>query len=100
MSPLKKKKLSKIRQELEKLDNTLIKIIKKKNNLVKKVLTLKERKNQIAKSNLLFICGWDGSRKTCDAFVVFKTGVPAAIRCGVDVCTGGSTLHCAQGLQN
>mgnify|MGYP005750589363 CR=1 FL=1 len=47
MSPLKKKKLSKIRQELDKLDNTLIKIIKKRTNLVKKVLTLKERKNQI-----------------------------------------------------
>ena len=47
MSPLKKKKLSKIRQELDKLDNTLIKIIKKRTILVKKVLTLKERKNQI-----------------------------------------------------
>ncbi len=47
MSPLKKKKLAKIRQELDKLDNTLIKIIKKRTNLVKKVLTLKERKNQI-----------------------------------------------------
>ena len=47
MSPLKKKKLGKIRQELDKLDNTLIKIIKKRTNLVKKVLTLKERKNQI-----------------------------------------------------
>ena len=47
MSPLKKKKLSKIRIELDKLDNTLIKIIKKRTNLVKKVLTLKERKNQI-----------------------------------------------------
>ena len=47
MSPLKKKKLSKIRLELDKLDDSLIKIIKKRTNLVKKVLTLKERKNQI-----------------------------------------------------
>ena len=47
MSPLKKKKLSKIRKELDKLDNILIKIIKKRTNLVKKVLMLKERKNQI-----------------------------------------------------
>ena len=47
MSPLKRKKLSKIRFELDKLDNTLIKIIKKRTNLVKKVLALKERKNQI-----------------------------------------------------
>ncbi len=47
MSPLKRKKLSKIRIELDKLDNSLIKLIKKRTNLVKKVLTLKEKKNQI-----------------------------------------------------
>ena len=47
MSPLKRKKLSKIRFELDKLDNSLIKIIKKRTNLVKKVLALKEKKNQI-----------------------------------------------------
>ena len=47
MSPLKKKKLSKIRIELDKLDNTLIRIIKKRTNLVKKVLALKEKKSQI-----------------------------------------------------
>ena len=47
MSPLKKKKLYKIRKELDKLDNSLIKIIKKRTFLVKKVLALKERKNQI-----------------------------------------------------
>ena len=47
MSPLKRKKLSKIRLELDKLDNSLIKIIKKRTNLVKKVLELKENKNQI-----------------------------------------------------
>ncbi len=47
MSPLKRKKLSKIRSQLDKLDNSLIKIIKKRTNLVKKVLMLKENKNQI-----------------------------------------------------
>tara|TARA_B100000963_G_scaffold318670_1_gene299946 strand:- start:679 stop:969 length:291 start_codon:yes stop_codon:yes gene_type:complete len=47
MSPLKRKKLSKIRSELDRLDNSLIKIIKKRTNLVKKVLALKEKKNQI-----------------------------------------------------
>ena len=31
MSPLKRKKLNKIRSELDKLDNSLIKLIKKKN---------------------------------------------------------------------
>ena len=47
MSPLKRKKLNKIRLELDKLDNSLIKIIKKRTYLVKKVLSLKEKKNQI-----------------------------------------------------
>ena len=47
MSPLKRKKLSKIRFELDKLDNSLIKLIKKRTGLVKKVLALKENKNQI-----------------------------------------------------
>ena len=47
MSPLKRKKLSKIRYQLDKLDNSLIKIIKKRTNLVKKVLALKDKKNQI-----------------------------------------------------
>ena len=47
MSPLKRKKLSKIRLELDKLDNILINIIKKRTNLVKKVLAIKEKKNQI-----------------------------------------------------
>jgi len=47
MSPLKRKKLNKIRIELDKLDNSLLKVIKKRTNLVKKVLALKENKNQI-----------------------------------------------------
>ena len=47
MSPLKRKKLNKIRSQLDKLDNLLIKVIKKRTNLVKKVLNLKEKKNQI-----------------------------------------------------
>ena len=47
MSPHKRKKLSKIRSELDKLDNTLIKVIKKRTILVNKVLALKDKKNQI-----------------------------------------------------
>ena len=47
MSPLKKKKLNKIRSEIDKLDNSLIKILKKRTNLVKKVLALKDKKSQI-----------------------------------------------------
>ena len=47
MSPLKTKKLNKIRSELDKIDNFLIKLIKKRTDLVKKVLLLKEKKSQI-----------------------------------------------------
>ena len=47
MSPINRKKLSKLRDQLDKLDNSLIKIIKKRTNLVKKVLSLKNNKNEI-----------------------------------------------------
>ena len=47
MSPLKRKKLGKIRSELDKLDNSLIKIIKKRTNLVNQVLKLKDKKKEI-----------------------------------------------------
>ena len=47
MSPLKRKKLNKIRTELDKLDNSLIKLIKKRTNLVNKVLKLKDKKKEI-----------------------------------------------------
>ena len=47
MSPLKRKKLSKIRSQLDRLDDSLIRIIKKRTNLVKKVLALKDKKKQI-----------------------------------------------------
>ena len=47
MSPFKKKKLNLIRKKLDKLDNSLINIIKKRTLLVKKVLELKEYKKEI-----------------------------------------------------
>ena len=47
MSPKKQKKLNKIRNQLDSLDDSLIKLIKKRTELVKKVLKLKEYKNQI-----------------------------------------------------
>tara|TARA_B100000886_G_scaffold306603_1_gene239059 strand:+ start:2673 stop:2963 length:291 start_codon:yes stop_codon:yes gene_type:complete len=47
MSPLKQKKLKIIRNDLDKLDNLLIKIIKKRTSLVKKVIKLKDKKKQI-----------------------------------------------------
>ena len=47
MSPFKRNKLSKIKIQPDKLDNSLIRLIKKRTTLVKKVLALKEKKNQI-----------------------------------------------------
>ena len=47
MSPLKRKKLNKIRFELDKLDNSLIKLIKKRTDLVNQVLKLKDKKKEI-----------------------------------------------------
>ena len=47
MSPNNKKKLNKLRKSLDKLDNSFIKLIKKRTNLVKEVLKLKKTKNQI-----------------------------------------------------
>ncbi len=47
MSPLKRKKLNKIRLELDKLDNSLIKLIKQRTNLVNHVLKLKDKKKEI-----------------------------------------------------
>ena len=47
MSPLKRKKLNGIRSKLDKLDNSLIKIIKKRTYLVNQVLKLKDKKKEI-----------------------------------------------------
>ena len=47
MSPINKKKLNKLRKSLDKLDNSFIKLIKKRTALVKQVLKLKKNKNEI-----------------------------------------------------
>ena len=47
MSPDKLKKLIKLRKSLDKLDNSFIKLVKKRTEIVKKVLKVKEYKNQI-----------------------------------------------------
>ena len=47
MSPKKKRKLKNLRNQLDKLDNSFIKLIKKRTIIVKKVLKLKDFKNQI-----------------------------------------------------
>ena len=47
MSPQNKKKLNSLRKQLDKLDNDLLKIIKKRTSIVKQVLSTKEYKYQI-----------------------------------------------------
>ena len=47
MSPLNKRKLSKVRYKLDKLDNKLLQIIKKRTFLVNEVLKLKQYKKEI-----------------------------------------------------
>ena len=47
MSPFNKKKLNIVRKRLDKLDNSLLRIIRKRTALVKDVLKLKEYKNEI-----------------------------------------------------
>ena len=47
MSPIRKKKLEVIRKKLDKLDNSLISIIKKRTQLVNEVIKLKQYKKEI-----------------------------------------------------
>ena len=56
MSPIKQKQLINLRKQLDKLDNSLIKLIKKRTEIVKKVLDLKDYKKQIVdKKRIKFI---------------------------------------------
>ena len=47
MSPINKKKLDKLRVKLDSLDNDLLKLIKKRSNLVNEVLKVKTYKKEI-----------------------------------------------------
>ena len=56
MSPINKNKLKKLRKSLDNLDNSFIKLVKKRTSIVKKVLNLKESKSQIIdKKRIKFI---------------------------------------------
>ena len=54
MSPENKIKLNLLRKELDKLDNVLLKIIKKRTEIVKKVLSLKSSKKEIVDKKRIF----------------------------------------------
>ena len=47
MSPINKNKLKKLRKSLDNLDNSFIKLVKKRTSIVNQVLKLKESKSQI-----------------------------------------------------
>ena len=47
MSPQNKKKLNSLRKQLDKLDDNLFKIIKKRTNIIKQVISTKEYKYEI-----------------------------------------------------
>ena len=45
MTPINKKKLKNLRKKLDNLDNSFIKLVKKRTSIVKQVLKLKETKS-------------------------------------------------------
>ena len=47
MSTQNKKKIDSLRKQLDKLDNNLLNIVKKRSNIIKQVLNLKEYKKEI-----------------------------------------------------
>ena len=56
MSPINKKKLQKLRKSLDKLDNSFIKLVKKRTSIIKQVLKLKKNRNEIVdKKRMKFI---------------------------------------------
>ena len=56
MSPINKNKLKKLRKSLDNIDNSFIKLVKKRTSIIKQVLKLKENKNQIVdKKRIKFI---------------------------------------------
>ena len=55
MSPNNKKKLIVLRKKLDLLDNQLIKILKKRFNVVQNVLKLKEKKSEIIDRKRIYV---------------------------------------------
>ena len=56
MSPTNKKKLNILRKRLDSLDNSFIKLVKKRTSIINQVLKLKENKNQIVdKKRIKFV---------------------------------------------
>ena len=56
MSPINKNKLNLLRVKLDMLDSELLKLIKKRSNLVNDVLKVKVHKKEILKENKIIYC--------------------------------------------
>ena len=64
MSPINKKKLNKLRENLDKLDNSFIKLIKKRTKIVKEVLKLKKYKSEIVDKKRINFILWQIRKKS------------------------------------
>ena len=71
MSPEKNKKLKKLRLDLDKIDDKLIKIIKKRFKIVKSVLLLKTKKKEIIDKKRIKIIQARPQPKSWDALRYF-----------------------------
>ena len=76
MSPNNKKKLIVLRKKLDLIDNQLIKILKKRFNVVQNVLKLKEKKSEIIDRKrinvILSNIKKKSKRKTIDSMITIK----------------------------
>ena len=72
MSPTNKKKLNQIRIKLDKLDNDLLKLIKKRSSLVNEVLKVKIHKKEISFCSFARSC----SRNLCTGDSIKKSLCP------------------------
>ena len=66
MSPNNKKKLNILRKKLDILDNSFINLIKKRTEIVKKVLKLKKHKNEIVDNKRIKIILKNIKKKSID----------------------------------
>ena len=66
MSPNNKKKLNILRKKLDILDNSFISLIKKRTEIVKKVLKLKKHKNEIVDNKRIKIILKNIKKKSID----------------------------------
>ena len=87
MSPQNKKKLNSLRKKLDRLDNDLLKIVKKRTGIIKQVISTKEfaptETTTVEEEKEEKLC------PTCKNNLVFVEGCSICIECGYSGCTSG-----------